>query len=293
MPTPSSTSSPTSYESEAAVVADVARRAAEAGAITFEDVETGLVVRLHRHDEAIDVLDLERFLPDPRSVRGSANVTHPASFVGYVNRLADPRTTVWADQPGNRVTAVFNDHGGALAGGFRDHSAVFTPERDPDWLAWKERDRRLGTQESFAEFLEEHYGEIVRPDAATMLEIASTFQAKRSASFERATRLQSGDVQLRFSEETSATAGSKGHIEVPTVFVVALTPYVGVDPVEVTARLRYRIKEGGQLGIGYAFHRPEEIERKAFEDLVTLVRSGLREEIPVLYGPAPRALLNR
>lgn len=272
-----------------AVTADLARRASNAGAIDADQIEAGLVVRLHRNDETLDVADLERFKDSPRHARGTAIHVDPAGFAAYTLRLADDHTTVWADADGHRITAVFNDHAAPERPGWRDHTATLRAQLDDDWNVWALRSGELGTQEAFAEFLEEHYPAIdgdVGPSAADMLEVASTFQARRSAQFERATRLQSGDVQLKWNETTNATAGAKGNVEVPTQFVVRLRPYRGVDPVRVTCLLRYRIRDGA-LRIGFQMQRKDDVLRTAFDALAATVATGLGERVPVYRGTAP------
>jgi uncharacterized protein YfdQ (DUF2303 family) len=278
---------------EHAVTADLARRASAAGALDFESVaDAGVAIRLRRNDETIDVADLERFLEAPRLARGGAVHVDPSGFAEYTKRLTNDHTTVWADADRHRIDAVFNDHAGPELPGWRDHTATLRAQLDDDWTAWADRSGKLGSQEAFAEFLEEHYPAIdgdKGPSAADMLEVASTFQARRSASFERATRLQSGDVQLKWNETTTATAGTKGTVEVPTQFVVRLRPYRGVDPVRVVCLLRYRIRDGS-LAIGYQMQRRDEVLRAAFDALADTVATGLGGAAPMYRGTAPNTL---
>lgn len=101
------------------------------------------------------------------------------------------------------------------------------------------------------------------------------------------TRLDNGDIQLAYHEETTAKAG-KGNIEMPRDFTLLLTPWVGCHPVEVDARLRYQI-DGGQLAIGYQLVRPDLVKRDVFDSLVERIRDGLTTEA-VFDGTAPAAL---
>lgn len=288
----------TTATTDDAVAADMARRATAAGAIPVEDVQAGLVVRLRRTDEVIDTVDLEKHLYSPLAPRGAAVHADPAGFANYVRRLANEHTTVWADVDQNRITAVFNDHATADEAGWRDHTATLRAQLDDEWTAWAERSGKMAGQEVFAEFVEEHYSAIdgaakvdgkTGPSAADMLEIATTFQARRSAQFERATRLQSGDVQLRWTETTTATAGTKGTLDVPQWFAIKVRPYRGVDPVTVVCLLRYRIREG-LLSIGYQMHRRDEILRDAFATLTDTVATGLGGAAPMYAGHPPPAL---
>jgi uncharacterized protein YfdQ (DUF2303 family) len=266
--------------------AELGRRAAEAApAAPYELApHTSVVVRTVRTDEGIETVDLERLLPAPRRTRGTVELHDPADMAAYVQSMEDKTTTVWADDLALRVTAVFNDHAPGSAG-WRDHTAVLDIRRDPDWQAWLARDNQLGGQADFAEHLEDQARVIVEPDAATMLEVATSFQARRNASFSRASRLDTGDVQLAWSEETTASAGSSGRLEVPRQFTLRVAPFVGVPPVEVIARLRYRIRDG-RLGIGYKIDRPDLAERNAFADLRAVIANTIAS--PVLAGAAPR-----
>lgn len=268
-------------------IAALAREGADAQIIHQDVADVGLVVHTLRHDQQIKVLDLEHLRPAPRACRGEALIYEPADFVSYVNRLATASTTLWAHPESCRVTAVFDDHTDGGTPGWRRHRAVLVIRRDPEWEAWLARNGKLGGQEEFAEFIEDHLTAIIDPDPATMLEVATSFQASRSGSFERGTRLQSGDVQLRWSENTAASAGTRGQLEVPERFTVRLAPYRGVDPVELQARLRYRINDG-QLRIGYVLHRPDIAEQEAFDRIRAFV--GENTHVDMHLGEPPASL---
>lgn len=268
--------------------AELGRRAANAAPPAPYDLApaTSVVVRTVRTDERVETVDLERLLDAPRRPRGLALLYEPGDFAAYVDRLEGPATTVWADEDNLTVTALFNDHTAADAG-WRDHHARLQVRRDPDWQAWVNRDTVLGNQAEFAEHVEDQAHTIVDPDAATMLEVATSFQARRDASFSRATRLDSGDVQLSWSEETTASAGASGRLEVPRRFTLRLAPFLGVASVEVVALLRYRLRDG-RLGIGYKLHRPDVAEHNAFAD----IRAGIANATtsPVLCGRVPNGV---
>jgi uncharacterized protein YfdQ (DUF2303 family) len=244
--------------------------------------ETSLVVRVARDTERTDTLDLERYLARPRRRRGFTDLHEPHDFVTYVTMQEGAETTVWADESERTITAVFNDNT-ATEAGWRDHTATLRIDRDRDWVTWLDRDGMLADQEWFAELLETQAGNVIEPDAATMLEIANNFQATRTSTFGQKVKVESGDVQLSWTDETTATAGS-GHIDIPRKFTLSLSPLVGADPQPVEAHLRYRVREG-RLGIGYKLLRPEQVERRAFVDVMVLVGNGI--EAPVLRGSVP------
>lgn len=265
--------------------ADLARRSVDAPRTTSADNVTPLLIERLREDERIDVQSLEEFLAAPLRPRGSAIVHDPRDFAGYVNRLGDEEhTTIWAHLEGSRIVAVLDDHADQEAAGWRSHTITLSMQDDPDWQAWMKLDGKLVTQADFADFLEGQLHTIVDPPAADMLEVASTFQAKRKVSFRQATRITSGDVQLAYDEETEAKTG-KGTIDVPRQFRIRLSPWTTADPVELTARLRYRITDG-TLGIGYALLRPDRAKRDVFDAVVGTVRAGT-ELFPLYLGTPP------
>lgn len=270
-----------------AVAAELGRRAAQATAIDGDDLDAGYIARVLRQDERIEFHDLEYILPAPHAPRGHAVIFDPNDFVSYVTRLAHDGTTLWADPDNGHITAVFDDHMDATTGGWRRHRAILQLRPDDDWKAWVASNERLVSQEQFAEFIENNLAAIIDPEPATMLEVATSFQARRNASFERGTRIANGDVQLRWVETTTATAGTKGHLEVPEKFTVRLAPFLGVEPVELIARLRYRIADG-TLRIGYALHRPDIAVREAFDRIRAIVATNVT--VPIHLGEAPPQL---
>lgn len=254
------------------------------------DIDRPLVIERLRHDEHVQVRSLEAYLEQPLRARGTATLHEPADFAEYVNRLKLTEcSTLWADLDRSTVTAVLDDHATYSNPGWRSHTVALALKVDPDWQAWADADRKLMQQDGFASFLEDVAHTVVSPDAATMLEVATTFRAKRSADFSSSTRLQSGDVQFAYSEDTKASAGRKGSLEVPEVFTIRVAPWNGVDPVDLTARLRYRIDGGGGLGIGFALLRPDRAKRDAFAAIIAKLREQI-DGVPLLVGTAPAAV---
>lgn len=251
---------------------------------------TSLVVVRVRTDERVDVVDMETHLAQPRRPRGSVVLHDHQDFALYTNRLGEADTTVWADAERSSITAVLNDHANSVDGaaGWRDHRVSLQLRADDDWLLWRERDGKLMTQVAFAEFIESMVHTIARPTAADMLEISRTFQASRNVDFKSGVRLDSGDMELRYEETTTAAAGRKGNMEIPPEVDLLLAPYLGTEPGIVTARLRYRI-ENGKLQLGYLLARPDLVQRDAFLAVLAEVRQNLDTD-DVFNGTAPAAL---
>lgn len=256
-------------ESDAAVIAGVAMAATEPSELD-PTVVYGLTVPPGAQHQ---VLDLERFLPAPRRKQGTFTFHTAESLVGYVNEHnVDGCARVWANVDQFQVAAVFNGHD-STAPGWGDHQAVLTLRPTPEWLAWVAQDRKMLSQVEFAELIEDRLDDIVEPDAASLLELARTFEAKTNVDFESGIVLESGQRQITYKETIVAKAGQGGTIEIPKQFVLGVAPFQGGDPYRVEARLRYRLKDGG-LTLGYQLVRPDLVQRDAFEQTVGWVASA-------------------
>lgn len=278
----------TEYGAE--VYADAVRRAEQANSIEPYHI-TGdpdsLIVRVLDNDQRIGVLDLEAKLDEPRRNRGTAVVFDGHDFTQYVNRLSDDATTVWADEDRGSVTAVFNDHHSPDAAGWRDHTAHLSLKDDPEWTAWLEQNGKWFNQLQFAEFLQDRATSVIAPDAAELLEIAIAFKAHKKADYSSEIDLTTGSVQFTYSEETSQKAVRSGQVMLPTEIHVRLAPFLGMDPVEMVARLRWNL-DGGALQLGYRIHRPDLVKRQAFAQLRDEIAGQVA--VPVLLGSAPTAV---
>lgn len=224
----------------------------------------------------------ESYLDKPRRTKGSVTVEDLPSLQAYIAEHYDAgRTTVWVHVAQHQVTAVLDDDDAQLAA-WRDHRATLALVKTPEWIRWRRLDGTLMGQEQFAEHIEESELDIVSPDAATMLEIAQTFQTTTNAEFRQGTRLQSGDISFTWVKEENAKAGRKGELEIPATFTLAIAPFEGEDKTPIDARLRFRVNDGA-LRIGYKLVRPDEFERET----MLVIASALREDVARVYLGSP------
>jgi uncharacterized protein YfdQ (DUF2303 family) len=262
------------------VIADLAEKAAARTVLTLIPGQTaGIVLNDGQHLEQIDLKDFEEF---PRYKRGTVKLTDADSFVQYVNRHASPAaTTLWSNVDSGTITAILNDHeedreadkGGAGLAGRGDHRATLTVKDSPDWEHWVKLDNKLVGQTQFAEHIEDGTASIKKPDAASMLELAQSFQANTKVDFKSGQRLDSGEVKLQYEETTSATAGRTGAISIPTMLELELQVFEGGAAYKLSARFMYRITNG-QLALGYRLIRPDVARREAFDDIAAIVSTG-------------------
>lgn len=221
-----------------------------------------------RAGDDVKVIDPAQYGANPRRSTGSVKVHTLASLVEYVKQHEDidGRSTVWVDLLGARAVAVLNDHDptATVQPGWRDHRAELAFTRTEPWQHWLSLDGKLVDQQAFSEHLEFGMTEILEPSGAVMLELAQSFNATTQSTFRSARKLASGEVKLQYDEDVQASAGGAGEATVPNEFKLLVAPFVGDDPVQVTAKLRYRAV-GGSLALGYQLERPNEVERASLE----------------------------
>lgn len=221
----------------------------------------------------------------PKRKTGTFQLTEHASFSQYVNdhAVADG-STLWGDRDRGQIIAVLNDHATHSLDDepdWRDHRAVLTLRRTPAWEAWTKASGQMHDQAAFAEFLEDRAGDVVDPDPARLLEVATSIEATTGVAHKSAVRLDSGEVKVRYEETIDARAGQAGDLTIPSRIELALSPYEGMDPYRVTARFRYRLANG-TLRLGVVLDRPEDVLRAAFADVIAAVET--ETGLTVLHG---------
>lgn len=228
------------------------------------------------------VVSLEKFLHNdyaerPHRKKGTVAVLDASSFIEYYSLFSDEHSRIFADETKSQVLAVLDYHGiGENAPRWGQHRVRLDLRHSEEWKTWTGRDGQSHkmSQLDFAEFIEDNAPDIREPNAATMLEMARTLQAKTDIDFSSAIRTSNGQVQLKYNEIVKGTYGS-GNVEIPEEFLIAIPVYVGTERAPVRARLRYRITSG-KLSIWYDLLRPEEIERKAFVATLSAIKDGLK-----------------
>ena len=259
----------------------VAPREIEPGLYLAADAETG--------SHVIDVRDqIQRTKDHPLRKTGAVALTQHDSFTAYLAKHGMPETELWADIDKDRIVAVINAHSAVPedldtegAAGWGDHRATLQLVTTQDWRDWTDNSGKMLPQTEFAEFVEQHLPNFVRPAAADMLELAQTIKGHTKVNFESSKRVKSGETAIEWREETTAAAGKKGALEIPDTIDLGIQVYEGGTPYRLVARFRYRIG-GGQLALGYVLERAGDVHRDAFGQVVQQVAADT--EMDVWHG---------
>lgn len=266
----------TEARTEAATVAELAAQAHDPAELVpgkiylVADNQLG-VRKIDTYDEDIR----------PRRKTGNSTVADFGSFQQYLDKHGlTGETEVTASVTQSTFHAVI-DAGDDTEAGWADHSITLKLAKSPEWQRWAGRSGQLVTQTDFAEFIEDNAKDIAEPSSAEILEIAQSLQVKRGVEFESGTRLQDGNVQFGYRENTTATAGTVGQLSIPEKITLALRPFKGGDTYKVNAIFRYRL-QGSQLTLAFKLQEPEKVLEDAFNTVAEQV-SDYTAQVDFLY----------
>jgi uncharacterized protein YfdQ (DUF2303 family) len=264
----------------------------EAARLSTEATEAtiGTVYLVPQANGDVKVIDLatddyrKRMGREPVRKSGTVKVSEAPSFSHYVNDHKDAdATSLWADRDAGRIIAVLNGHvKDQDEAGWGDHRSVLDLRKSPAWLAWTAASGKMIPQAEFAEFLEDRAGDVVTPDHATLLEVATSIEGTKRAAYKSGVRLDNGEIQFRYEETVAAKAGQRGDLTIPSQIELGISPFDGMDPYKVSARFRYRIGDDLVLLLGVVLDRPEDVLRSAFSQVLQEVE--LATDLPVLHG---------
>jgi uncharacterized protein YfdQ (DUF2303 family) len=254
-------------EGTAEVVRDLAFKAGEPA-----QVHPGCLYAYVGADGRAQLLDLtdDAYLEFPKRKTGVVAVRNVASFAHYYAKHSSGFSEVFADLDAGTFTAVLDAHGPEGEDvAWQRHRLVLELEKTLPWKTWTERDRKMQTQQAFAEFVEDNARDVApngKTTAADLLEIAQSFQAHTDVKFAKGTRLATGQTQLTYTETIDAKAGQRGEIVIPSEFDLAILPYEDCEHKIMAARFRYRL-DGGDLRLGYFLNDPARHAREACEEI--------------------------
>lgn len=233
--------------------------------------------------------DDENLGPRPSRKTGIVRLDDQESFILYIKRhdIAS-LTTIYceADYKSSKIDfkCVINDHGGAeYDQQWRDHRALYTPIFSEEWSRWIGSNKRLFTQLEMALFIEENLQDIAAaenyPTGQQLLEMATSFQANQDMRFKSAIRLQNGGVNMNFvQDDDNQTLTQMKLFEKISIGIPVFWNGVAY---QITARLRYRVKEG-HLTFWYELIRQDKVLEDATKTMINNIKEATG--VPLYFG---------
>jgi len=214
--------------------------------------------------EGFEVNDLTHMLSAPPQNLGTTMLRDAPSFIGFVNRHKLENTDLYYSLSKMAFLAVFD---GARPGApaWERHKAKYDCPLSQEWKAWTAGDKVKMDQENFALFIERNLPDIAQPDAADLLEIVTTLQAKKKVNFVSGLRLSNGANEFTYEEQVEGSA-AKGKLQIPEEITLGIPVFENGQAYAVQAKFRYRIQEG-RLAMWYELVRPHVIVQDAMEEL--------------------------
>lgn len=221
---------------------------------------------------------LDRRAEFPRRKEITVNVTEPASFLDYWDQHAEDDSRVYAYASSGKISACFDEHGGPeKQARWRKHWCCLQLKKSEEFETWLKSNRKPVDQTTFAEFLEDNAPDITEPASATFIECARDLKAKSDVTFESKVNMSSGAATFAYKENVTGT-WSNGSIEIPERFKIRIQVYVGLEPVVIEARMRYRINSG-KLTMWYDLYRISAMEREAFENVILMIEERIGKKV--------------
>lgn len=207
------------------------------------------------------LVDLDKFQGPQRNPK--IDCQDIASFCQYVNDFKEDYTRIFCDFSRRCFGAVIDFHEPKTGtAGACQHRVNLGLKLSQEAEAWTNKSDRMLTQVDFADFLEDHYVDVVDPTGADMLEIAKTLEMKLDVNFKSAQRQHDAGYNLIYQENAQTSAGAHGQLTVPEKIKLRIPIFEGSDCVEIEARLLYRMRDG-VLTFGIRFIRLEDMIREA------------------------------
>lgn len=235
---------------------------------------------------------LTNLVAGPERKHGTIKLFDADSFIAYsASQCTETDCNIYASMNPTQFVAVLNDHRSEDPG-FRDFRAIYTVGASREWDIWTKHDglgAPFGSTEAFAKFIEDNGFDIVKPDSATMMQIALNFRVNANAQFSVAQRLTDGNIDFGYSNVVNASAGSQagGKLKIPELFQIKIPVFDGINApmYSIDARFRYRLKEGALL-IWYELIRPHKVRELAFNTMLEQIKKETGEN--VFFGdPGP------
>jgi len=243
--------------------------------------------------------DDEKLMSIPARKKGSISLNDTESFIAYVNRHKDPEYTTiycYSDYSTSKInfSCIFNDHGRHIEDSdtqnWRDFRATHNPQLSEEWKRRVEDNSdvdgtRKFTQSELAQFLEENLNDIAvvdgMPTGTDLLEMATSFEANQDMRFKSAIRLQNGGVNMSFMQNDDDQTLVR--MKMFEKIAIGIPVFWGGDAYQITARLRYRVRDG-RLIFWYELIRSDKVLEHATKGLIDKIKT--ETEVPLFIGAA-------
>lgn len=261
------------------------------------------------HNQEMKTVDLtaiiEKYAPTPLRRKGITTLARLHSYIDFTNRYKNEDSIVLVEGKVSKNTiqatalTIFNADpagGDQLKAGHGDFKCDYKFPVSKELNAFVAKNGVTMAQGEFAMFLEDHISDMSSPsfmveedrnlivrclggagaDPINMLELARGLEVRVTETVTNQQRLASGEMSFKFSTEHSGVDGKP--LNIPVWFLIRVPLFEGGAPIDIPARLRYRVKEGIVTWF-YELYRMNEAFDRAFDDAVSFISA--ETQLPV------------
>ena len=235
-----------------------------------------------KRNEELDERRTVRDTGRPLRNTGTIDVADVESFVLMVGRENIPETTiVTANMDRRQFTAIVNFAEDGQKAGHGDRKISLEMQTTLEHDRWTKNNRARMTQLQLADFLEENLENITEPPAAEMIEMISNLKVKRNAVYHAVIETETGEQSLSFSETIKGET-QNGSFDFKSKFKIAITPFRGSKPYEITCNLRFSVDDQS-LRIFFSMVNISKVVEHAFEEENRKMRGEMSTlDVPVI-----------
>jgi len=245
-----------------------------ATSVKFDELSTGQFAVI---PEGFKIESLETFQDTPNRIIADHRFVTVNSLAEYVNSFGGDNTMICANYEGAKILVTIDgDNAADGSASHKSHKARFEAQVHDITKAWLAICSRPMAQSVFGQFLEDRAQDVIKPEAASVMEMVMTFDATKKVTFKSAQRLHDGQRQLVYVEENEA----KGAVTFPDHFMILAPIYRGMEPQQIKFLVRYRIDDG-KLHFSVEMHDRERMLREAFDRCVDALKTAVSLEAPV------------
>ena len=212
----------------------------------------------------------------PKQLEQRITLLSSDSFIDYYNKFSTLDSAIFVDQEEGNFVAILDYHANHETPAWCKHVARYTCPKTKEFNTWLRNNNNRMEQEDFALFIEENSRNIVEPNAAEMLEIASSLKAKKDVEFKSGIRLDNGETQFEYTETIGTNAGISGQLNIPEKIKINARAFQGGDNYELEARFRYRITPSG-LQMWYTLITPHLVIEDAVNQVIEQVKNNISQ----------------
>lgn len=216
-------------------------KAAEPEIVTFGRISHHSDTKISDISEAM-LREMKMSNLGPEQMAGTLTFLTAESMVAAHVLYANERTRMFADVENRKILAIYDfltaNNESERQTGWSQFKGEIVFRNSRKLTEWSKLTEWMG-QSDFANFLEDHLEDVVEPNGADLLSIATDLEANSASSFKGKITLQNGDVRLDYQNDTQTS------VEVPKELILGIPLFEHGDKYKVKARLRFRVAGGG------------------------------------------------